>query len=94
MTLCQPEPGVSGVLDRPGHGFAAWVPHRTGPREQVGKVAVFFGLNYWTGEGQIVNPLASALIARDGKVDQFYPGNDWQLAQVVIDLRDLRRTMK
>jgi protein SCO1/2 len=62
----------------------------SGTPEQVRKVAEFFGLRYWTEGGQIVHALVTALIGPDGKVNKLYRGNDWQPAQVVSDLRELR----
>jgi len=75
------------------HPFDHW-EFASGTPEQVRKVAEFFGLKYWTEGGQIVHALVTALIGPDGKVIQLYRGNDWQPAQVVSDLRDLRRATK
>jgi len=69
------------------HAFDRW-EFATGTPQQVRKVAEFFGLRYWTDRGQIVHSLMTALIAPDGKVIQVYPGNDWEPAQVVSDLRN------
>jgi len=70
------------------HPFDRW-EFATGTPDQVRKVAEFFGLRYWTDRGQIVHSLVTALVAANGKVIQFYRGNDWQPAQVVSDLRDV-----
>ena len=70
------------------HPFDRW-EFATGTPDQVRKVAEFFGLRYWTDRGQIVHSLVTALVAANGKVIQFYRGNDWQPAQVVSDLRNL-----
>jgi protein SCO1/2 len=72
------------------HPFDHW-EFATGTPDQVRKVAEFFGLNYWAESGQTVHALVTALIGSDGKVIQIYRGNDWQPAQVVNDLRDIRR---
>jgi protein SCO1/2 len=66
----------------------------SGTPEQVRKLGEFFGLKYWTDSGQIVHALVTALIGPDGKVAQLYRGNDWQTAQVLGNLRDLRPTAK
>ena len=75
------------------HPFDHW-EFASGTPEQVRKVAEFFGLKYWTEGGQIVHALVTALIGPDGKVVKIYRGNDWQPAQVVSDLRDLRVVVK
>jgi protein SCO1/2 len=73
-----------------GHPFDRW-EFATGTPDQVRKVAEFFGLKYWADAGQIVHALVTALIGPEGKVIQIYRGNDWQPAQVMNDLRDIRR---
>jgi protein SCO1/2 len=75
------------------HPFDHW-EFASGTPEQVRKVAEFFGLKYWIEGGQIVHALVTALIGPDGKVIHLYRGNDWQPAQVVRDLRDLRGATK
>ena len=57
--------------------------------EQIRKVAEFFGLKYWTENGQIVHELVTALIGPDGKVAKLYRGSDWQPTDVLADLRSL-----
>lgn len=69
------------------HPFSDW-EFASGTPEQVRAAAEFFGLKYWNEKGQIVHALLTALIGADGKVAQLYPGNDWQPAQVVADLRN------
>jgi len=63
----------------------------SGRPEQVRKIAEFFGLKYWSENGQIVHALVTALIGPDGKVVKIYRGNDWQPADVLADLRSLTR---
>ena len=70
------------------HPFDHW-EFATGTPDQIRKVAQFFGLQYWSEDGRIVHTLLTALIGPDGKVIQTYPGNDWQPAQVVGELRTL-----
>lgn len=73
--------------------FARW-DFASGTPEQVRKVAEFFGLTYWSQNGQIIHALVTALVGPDGKVSKMYRGNDWQPAQVVAELHDvgLRKT--
>ena len=77
---------VAGEL----HPFDRW-EFASGTPEQVRKVAEFFGLKYWTENGQIVHELVTALIDPDGKVVKIYRGNDWQPADVLVDIRSLPR---
>jgi protein SCO1/2 len=70
--------------------FERW-EFASGSPEQVRKVAEFFGLSYWSERGQIVHALVTALIGPDGKVRKIYPGNQWQPADVLTDLRSWPR---
>ena len=70
--------------------FERW-EFASGSPEQVRKVAEFFGLSYWNERGQIVHALVTALIGPDGKVRKIYPGNQWQPADVLTDLRSWPR---
>jgi len=72
------------------HHFDHW-EFASGTPEQVRKVAEFFGLKYWTENGQIVHELVTALIDLDGKVVKLYRGNDWQPAEVLVDVCSLPR---
>ncbi|HTS67888.1 MAG TPA: SCO family protein [Terriglobia bacterium] len=72
------------------HPFDQW-EFASGTPEQVRKVAEFFGLKYWTENGQIIHALVTALIGPDGKVVKIYGGNDWQPAEVLADLKALPR---
>ena len=70
------------------HPFDHW-EFASGTPELVRKVAEFFGLKYWTENGQMVHALVTALIGPDGKVVKIYRGNDWQPNAVLADLRAL-----
>jgi protein SCO1 len=71
------------------HPFGQW-EFASGTPQQVQKVAGFFGLKYWTDNGQIVHALVTTLIGPDGRVVKLYQGNDWLPADVLADLRALR----
>ena len=52
-------------------------------------LAQFFGLVYQPEQGQIVHSLSTTLIGTDGKVLDWYSGNDWNpydVAHAIIDL--------
>lgn len=66
-------------------GFAHW-QFASGSREQVRKVADFFGLAYNQKDGQIVHGLVTVLIGKDGKVTKVYSGNDWKPGDVAADV--------
>ncbi|MGB2629591.1 MAG: SCO family protein [Candidatus Acidiferrum sp.] len=46
------------------------------------EVAYFFGLVYQPGNAQIVHSLSTTLIGPTGKIENFYPDNDWIPADV------------
>jgi protein SCO1 len=68
------------------HPFGHW-DFASGTPQQVRQVAEFFGLTYWSENGQIIHALVTALVGPDGKVAKVYRGNDWQPSQVVADLQ-------
>jgi len=82
--------GLEWAGKSPGDLFKQW-EFASGAPEQVRKVAGFFGASYWTDRGQIVHLLVTALVGPDGKVRKLYPGNQWQPADVLSDLRSLPR---
>ncbi len=61
----------------------------TGTKEQVKKVAQFFGLQYYEDKDQITHGLRTVIIEPNGKVAEVYRGNEWKPAEVLEDLRKL-----
>lgn len=57
-------------------------------KAEVDKLAKYFdvGLTYGP-DSSITHTLSTTLIGADGKVIQFYPGNDWTVAQVLADMK-------
>jgi protein SCO1 len=51
------------------------------------EIAYFFGLVYQPKDAQIVHSLSTTLIAPDGKIENFYSGNDWTPAEVVVAMQ-------
>lgn len=66
--------------------FAHW-EFATGTKEQVKEIAQFFGLAYFPEQDQIVHGLRTVIIGPDGKVARVYNGNDWQVEEVVAELK-------
>jgi protein SCO1/2 len=91
-----PEHDTPDVLKGYGKGYGAGDAFRdwefaTGTPEQVKAITSYFGLEYWTEQGQITHSLRTALIAPDGKLAQIYPRNEWTPAEVLRDLEKLSR---
>lgn len=67
--------------------FAHWdfaVPDKA----ELQKMAQYFDVGFSGAEdGSITHTLSTTLIGRDGKVVQFYPGNEWTVDQVMKDVR-------
>lgn len=59
----------------------------TGTKEQVKKVAQFFGLQYYPEKDQITHGLRTVVIGPNGKVASVYRGNEWKPAEVLEDLQ-------
>ncbi|CAN5811337.1 SCO family protein [soil metagenome] len=70
--------------------FSHWA-FATGTKEQVTKVAQFFGLQYYPDKDQILHGLRTAIIAPDGKVHKVYRGNEWKPEEVVRDIEIVSR---
>jgi len=54
------------------------------------EMAKFFDLGMTKGaDATIIHTLSTTLVAPDGKVAHFYPGNEWTPAQVVSDVKQI-----
>jgi protein SCO1/2 len=69
------------------NAFAHWDFATTDQKELL-EMAKFFDVGITRGENDtITHTLSTTLIGADGKVVEFYPGNEWTAEQVVADLR-------
>jgi protein SCO1/2 len=53
----------------------------------VDKMAQYFDVGLTRDGDSITHTLSTTLIGTDGKVIQFYPGNEWTVDQVLTDVR-------
>ena len=60
----------------------------TGDKDEVKRVATYFGMQYWPDADQIVHSLRTAIIGADGKVLKLYHGNEWKPDEIVTELRE------
>jgi protein SCO1/2 len=65
--------------------FAHW-ELATGSKDEVKRVATFFGMKYWQEGDQIIHSLRTAVIGPDGKLVKLYPGNEWKPQDVIGEL--------
>jgi protein SCO1/2 len=68
--------------------FAHW-DFLTGAKDDVKRVATYFGMQYWRDGDQVVHSLRTAIIGADGKVVKLYRGNEWKPGEIVTELREL-----
>jgi protein SCO1/2 len=61
----------------------------TGDKEEIRRIAEFFGLRYYNESGQIVHGLRTAIITPDGKVYKVYRGNEWKPEEALRDIQAL-----
>jgi protein SCO1 len=72
--------------------FAHW-EFATGSKEEVKKIAEYFGLRYFkdaaSGEDKVIHSLRTAVIGPDGKLYKYYRGNEWKPDHITADLKAL-----
>ena len=69
-------------------GSAHW-DFATGTKDEVKRVATYFGLQYWRDGDQVVHSLRTAIVGPDGKLVKLYRGNEWKPDEIVRELRNL-----
>jgi protein SCO1/2 len=63
----------------------------TGKAGDIRKAAEYFGLSYETKNDQIIHDLRTALVDADGKIADFYSGNEWKPADVAARIEELEK---
>jgi protein SCO1/2 len=64
----------------------------TGSKDEVKKIAEFFGLKYFqdeSGTAKVIHSLRTAVIGPDGKLYKYYRGNEWKPEAITNDLKEL-----
>jgi protein SCO1/2 len=61
----------------------------TGAKDEVKRVATYFGMQYWRDGDQVVHSLRTAIVGIDGRVVNLYRGNEWKPEEIVAELREL-----
>ena len=81
--------GASYIGSDAKDAFSHWdfaVPDKP----ELAKMAQYFDVGLTpAADGSITHTLSTTLIGADGKVVKFYPGNDWTVAQVFADVRQV-----
>ncbi len=69
--------------------FSHW-DFAVGTQAETFEMAKYFDIGITQGDNNTINhTLSTTLIGPDGKVAQFYPGNEWTPAQVIADVKKL-----
>jgi len=63
----------------------------TGKPGDIRKSAEYFGLSYEKQNGQIVHDLRTALVDANGKIADFYSGNQWRPSEVALQIVALQK---
>jgi len=86
------------TLQRYGESYAGAVDPNlehwsfaTGKSADIRQAAEFFGLSYEKQNGQVIHNLRTALLDADGKVADFYSGNQWKPSEVGAQLQSLQK---
>lgn len=64
----------------------------TGSKDEIKKIAEYFGLKYFvdeSGEAKIIHSLRTAVIGPDGKLYKYYRRNEWKPEEIITDLKTL-----
>jgi protein SCO1/2 len=61
----------------------------SGTKDEVKKIATYFGMQYWREGDQIIHSLRTAIIGSDGKLVKLYRGNEWRPAEIATELHNL-----
>lgn len=70
------------------NAFEHWDFAVPAKQAELDKLAHYFDLGITHGaDSSITHTLSTTLIGADGKVVQFYPGNDWTVGQVLADVK-------
>jgi protein SCO1/2 len=62
----------------------------TGARDEIKRVASYFGMQYWPEKGEIIHSLRTALVTPEGRLFKLYRGSEWKSADILADLEALR----
>ena len=87
-----PEYDTPKVLRAYANNHSADLEHwdfLTGDKDEVKRIATYFGMQYWRDADQIVHSLRTAIIGADGRVAKLYNGNEWKPDEIVTALREL-----
>ncbi|MEK6320076.1 MAG: copper-binding protein [Acidobacteriota bacterium] len=60
-----------------------------GTKDEVKKVATYFGMQYWREGDQVIHSLRTAIVGADGKLVKVYRGNEWKPEEIATELRSL-----
>jgi protein SCO1/2 len=60
-----------------------------GSKDEVKRIATYFGMQYWSDGDQVVHSLRTAIISADGKLVKLYRGNEWKPAEIAAELRNV-----
>ena len=63
----------------------------TGKSGDIGKAAEYFGLSYEKQNGQIIHDLRTALVDSNGRIAEFYRGNQWKAADLAAQIEALQK---
>jgi len=63
----------------------------TGKAADIRKSAEYFGLSYQSQSGQIVHDLRTALLDSNGKIAEFYTGNQWRPSEAAARIAELQK---
>jgi protein SCO1 len=79
---------LSEYAARHSTGSGYW-DFATGAKDDVKRVATYFGMQYWREGDQVIHGLRTAIVGPDGRLLKLYRGNEWSPDEIVRELRNI-----
>ena len=83
--------GAAYVGNPPAKGFGHWEFAVPGEKDELQRMAKFFGLTYESDSGLITHSLSTTVIGPDGRIVRWYHGGDWKPDDIMRDVEQALR---
>jgi len=85
--------GAAYVGNSPGKRFGHWEFAVPPKKDELQRMAKFFGLTYEPESGLITHSLSTTVIGPDGRIVRWYHGSDWKPDDIMRDVEEALRSV-